>query len=120
MSPRPLLIAALLFSAVAACSRRAIPPPRPQGVPEAAVWAGGVDGGSFIVCEFDSVFRLNRCSVYNDVTGRLEVEGHFEISGTSKAENVSSFRYSAVDGRRIYLKDGSILTRRDPGAAAPL
>jgi len=53
---------------------------------------------------------MNRCSVYNDYTGRLEAQGLFKISGPSRAEDCSRFAYSAFDGKRIYLKDGSVLT----------
>lgn len=102
-----------------ACTRRAVPPPRPRGVPEAAVWAGGVDGGSFIKCTFEPADSLNKCSVYNDYTGRLEVDGLFRISGPSKADDVGNFTYSAFDGRRIYLKDGSVLTLLSDGEAGP-
>lgn len=121
MSRRALLVLVLLSMAFlwSACRRRAIPPPRPEGVPNTAVWAGGVDGGSFIRCSFESGDSLNRCSVYNDYTGRLEAQGPFKISGPSRAEDFNRFAYSAFDGKRIYLKDGSVLTPVAEGEERP-
>lgn len=110
-----MFLAAALVST--ACTGPASPPPRPEGIPAAAVWAGGVDGGSFITCSYDATAGLNICAVYNDFTGRLEVEGEFDISGPTRAPDVGQFAYSGSDGKKIYLKDGSVLTPH--GSALP-
>jgi len=40
----------------------------------------------------------------------VEAEGFFKISGPSRADNVGRFSYSGFDGKKIFLKDGSMLT----------
>lgn len=99
-----------------ACSSHVSPPPRPKGVPADAVWAGGADGGSFIRCSYDAGTSLNVCSAHNDHTGRLEVQGQFTITGPTRAKDVGRFEYSGFDGKRIYLRDGSVLELREPAA----
>jgi hypothetical protein len=103
----PIVVAALL---VVGCSRRISSPPRPSGVPADAVWAGGADGGSFIKCAFDSATGLDLCSVFNDYTGETEARGRYRVDGKSRAQDAGQFAYSAFDGKKIYLKDGSVLS----------
>jgi len=98
---------------VTSCMNHVSPPPRPKGVPADAVWAGGADGGSFIKCYYEPSTRLNFCTVYNDFTGKIEAEGRFTIRGSMRPEDVSQFSFSGFDGKKIYLKDGSILIPTD-------
>jgi len=91
------------------CYSHVSPPPRPQGVPTDAVWAGGSDGGSFIRCEFDASSAMDFCSIFNDHTGQLDAQGKYGVSGKSKPQDVARFEYSGFDGHRIYLRDGSVL-----------
>ncbi len=111
-----IAVALLVLASVAtvACMGRVSPPPRPKGVPLDAVWAGGVDGGSFISCSYNAANGLNLCAVYNDYTGQREAQGQFKISGPTRAEDVGRFAYSAFDGKKIYLKDGSVLAPSVP------
>lgn len=48
---RSLVLVAAMSAVLAACQRNAEiePPPGPAGVPAKAIWAGGVDGGDFIL-----------------------------------------------------------------------
>jgi hypothetical protein len=108
MRTTAMLLLLSLF-AVTSCMEHVSPPPRPKGVPADAVWAGGADGGSFIKCSFDPSAGLNFCTVYNDFTGKIEAEGRFAISGPARPEDVTEFSFSGFDGKKIYLKDGSIL-----------
>lgn len=113
---RFMLLPILLVAITATdCDQRGLPPPRPNGIPSDASWAGGPDGGSFIKCSFDAVSGLNFCAVYNEFTGGLVVEGQFRISGRSRPQDVANFAYSGFDGARIYLLDGSVLVRASRG-----
>ena len=110
MKRRPLILIIVTALFVVSCSRQPSPPPRPNGVPADALWAGGSDGGSFIKCDFDSATALDVCSVFNDHTGETEARGQYRVDGRSKAQDAARFEYSAFDGKRIYLKDGSVLS----------
>jgi hypothetical protein len=54
-------------------------PPRPDNVPEAAVWAGGADGGEWVLCSEKSAGRFN-CEIYANTTGVLVEAGNFILS----------------------------------------
>lgn len=109
MASLHLLMIGICF--MTACATEPTVPPHPKSVPASAVWAGGTDGGAFIECSYDSETRLNKCTAYNDHTGEIETTGTFKIAGPSRANEADKFRYSAFDGNRIYLMDGSILTK---------
>lgn len=97
------------MSMTSGCTEHFSPPPRPNGVPADAVWSGGADGGSFIKCSYNLAGDLNECSIYNEYTGQVDVEGSYKINGPTLARDVDRFLYSGFDGHKIYLKDGSIL-----------
>ena len=82
---------------------------RPAGVPLSAVWAGGVDGGSFIDCDSDAQARYNRCLIYNETTGDVEGGGDFVLRGSGRAANKTELKYDGSDNVRIYLQGGKIL-----------
>ena len=74
---------AVLIACVAVVScHGASPPPRPNGVPAEAVWAGGADGGTWIRC----AYRTQEphvgydCELYNDWSGNLEASGRFVLA----------------------------------------
>src|SRR5690348_15039862 len=73
-------------------------PPRPPGVPSAAVWAGGEDGGSWIHC----VLRKGRdwCVVYAE-SGEREAEGYFGVPGMKGPVSPSELHFNAFDGTSI-------------------
>ena len=52
------------------------PPERKSGIPETAVWAGGVDGGSWIQCTREHGIEYS-CAIYNDYTGHILAKGTF-------------------------------------------
>jgi hypothetical protein len=106
---RIVAVSLLLALCLVGCRSHVNPPPRPQGVPADAVWAGGSDGGSFIRCEFDAASAMDFCSVFNDHTGQLDAQGKYGVNGKSKPQDVARFEYSGFDGHRIYLRDGSVL-----------
>jgi len=65
----------------------------------------------FIECSYDLESMLNKCTAYNDHTGGIEATGNFKIAGPSRASEADKFSYSGFDGKRIYLMDGSVLTK---------
>ncbi len=100
----------LIISTSLGCTKHSNEHVRPKGVPTDAVWAGGADGGSYIKCVYNSKDGLLYCTVYNDYTGDVRANGPFKITGPSKPENVSKFKYSGYDGKKIYLLDGSVIS----------
>jgi hypothetical protein len=90
------------------------PPPRPAGVPVEAVWAGGVDGGDWLLCvpEVAAPKGSFSCRVFSDQTGLLTTQGKHvfaecEANGacTPQAEVPSTLRYEFFDGVTVHLAD---------------
>ncbi len=94
------------------CGSSPRPPKRPAGVPVNAVWAGGVDGGSFIFCDIDRGWDVNTCSVYNDYTGEIMERGDFRLKAESRAARAEELKYAWANwGGSIGLSDGRFLVR---------
>jgi hypothetical protein len=110
-----LSIALVVSLSPVACSRNGtVPHKRPAGVPEAAIWAGGMDGGSFILCEVDSGRDVNTCRVWNDQSGGLEESGDYRLLKEGRAATSSELKYVWADrGGRIGLQNGLILENLD-------
>ena len=55
------------------------PKNRPVGLPDAAVWRGGVDGGNyfFLPSPIDGEQNIYHAEVYSDATGNLIYKGRF-------------------------------------------
>ncbi len=97
-------------------------PKRVAGVPQEAVWAGGADGGSWILCEPRNAEGTRYfCRVFNDFSGKEMASGEYVLR---KAEwnreqqkalysEVGEFRqrlkYNSFDGSKISLSDSLIL-----------
>jgi len=87
-------------------------PARPSGVPDNAIWAGGADGGNFLLmspARQDGTYSLK---VYHDYTGELEFDGTVKLDGTSGgAIAVTDGKtFNSWDGRRLSLMDGRTLS----------
>jgi hypothetical protein len=107
---RPLLTGFwLLVLALSACTSKPAAPRKPSLVPNTAVWAGGVDGGSFFQCDADTERNVNRCLVYNDQTGDVEGGGSFQLSGPNRAAREDELQYRFFDGHRIYIAAGTLV-----------
>jgi hypothetical protein len=92
-------------------SCRPSPPPRPAAVPPAAVWAGGVDGGSWVRCTKIEA-GVYDCTVYDDYRGAVLAAGLYRlVAPVAGAE--SALTYSSFDGRTIYLTLGKKLVPAD-------
>jgi hypothetical protein len=115
MTSRPLFTAMvsvllMIFAGTFGCSRIENAPLRPAGVPKSAVWVGGSDGGVFIVCDSpESDVTANACTVFNDGTGDVLMSGRFVFKTKNSGVAVRDLRYSAYDGSKILLQNGSSL-----------
>jgi|SRR5579863_1081448 hypothetical protein len=100
---------------IASCDRnQAKPPRRSPGVPEAAVWAGGPDGGSFILCEVNSAASMNTCRVWNHQTGALVESDDHRLLKEDRTATIAELNYAWADrGGWIGLKSGLILDSTD-------
>ncbi len=90
------------------------PPPRPAGVPAEAVWAGGVDGGDWLLClrEAGAPNWSFNCRVFSDQTGHLTTQGKYVLADcedggacTPQAEGPSTLAYRYFDGVTVHLAD---------------
>jgi hypothetical protein len=81
------------------------------------VWAGGVDGGAFIDCRVRTD-SLNNCTVYNDSTGDVWMQGTFKLRGMNRGANADELQYSFADGKGIGLRNGAYLIPHEAGTAA--
>jgi hypothetical protein len=66
-------------------ARSAEPEKRPAAVPAEATWAGGVDGGSYVLCTVDQAKGVNRCEVWNDYNGDLVESGEYSLREQKRA-----------------------------------
>jgi len=86
------------------------PKTRPQGVPTAALWVGGADGGAYVLCSVDTARNVNPCSVWNDYTGDLVESGNYRLRKEVRAATQSELRISFPDfNGLIYLNGGLVL-----------
>jgi hypothetical protein len=88
---------------------------RPTGVPESAIWAGGVDGGAFIECSLPLSSKTNACTVYNDSTGDVWMSGRFTLRGSISDNLKVEPKFASADDISIQLSNGSAL---EPKVAA--
>src|ERR1700722_18165443 len=101
----------LIILSVASCSRSGWRPERrPAGVEKGAVWAGGPDGGSYILCGVDRDRNVNLCKVWNDYTGEIVERGCYRLVKEVRAATERELTYRWADRAGwIGLKDGLIL-----------
>ena len=86
----------------------------PPGVPQEAIWAGGPDGGSYILCKTDEGNNANFCEVWNDYNGDLIERGNYRLMKEGRAATKEELVYSWADrGGRIGLKNGGTLNNFD-------
>lgn len=93
-------------------------PERPTNVPPEAVWSGGVDGGSWILCSPLDERRIRyACKTYNDFNGTMSSDGEYILmrigwnaekqcaTYTEVNEFIGELNYNGFDGRTIRLRD---------------
>jgi hypothetical protein len=95
----------LLFITLSGCKTAA---DRPANVPASAALVGGV----FIACSVEESSLANRCAVFKEGSGEIQLSGLFELSGTGREAKETELRYVAFDGTRIWLPDARFLRPR--------
>lgn len=90
------------------------PPPRPASVPARAIWAGGVDGGSFILLEPTKKTDQYSAKIYGDSAGDVVFDGVLQVDqqGTAPLDVKNPKTFSFWDGDTLYLADGRSLSPR--------
>jgi hypothetical protein len=88
---------------------RPYPPTKPEGVPAEAVWAGGVDGGGWVLCLTPSP-EYNECTIF-DEEGRTPGPRRYTLGG--RAAQQSDLKYTYVTGKAIGLQGNLELKRID-------
>jgi hypothetical protein len=96
------VVCLLLFIYLSGCKTAA---DRPANVPASAARIGDV----FIDCSVVESSRANRCAVYREGSGEIQVSGLFELSGAGREAKQTELRYMAFDGTRIWLQDARSL-----------
>ncbi len=102
------LVAILLWVGFA-CGRAESPPPRPRGLPQSAVWAGGVDGGSWLDCSkvAGSPNRWN-CKLFSQQNGRFLSWGQF-LWDDPRAADAQVPPVAGAPGETIPLQHGALI-----------
>jgi hypothetical protein len=98
----------LLFVALTGACKDApvTPPPRPPKVPAAAVWAGGPDGGAWILCKPRQEPRDFDCTVFHD-SGDVWARGRYRAKPADAAGK--GLHFNAFDGETLHLMNGGVL-----------
>ena len=104
------LLATSIFFCIGCGEARLEPSKRPLGVPATATWAGGGDGGAYILCTVNRTQDVDRCSIWNDNNGYLLVSGSFRLDKEKRAASESELKYAGAANGTIYLKDGRTLS----------
>jgi hypothetical protein len=111
-------VATLLAGTVAySCKIRRVdsdpePPARPASVPSTAIWAGGVDGGSFILLEPTKKPDQYVAKIYDESVGEVTFDGVLQLNQQTAAplDVRSAKTFSFWDGDTLYLTDGRSLS----------
>lgn len=84
-------------------------PVRVPSIPETAVWAGWIDGGSWIECSFDHEKNANWCTAWDDQVGEVMIRTFFVLRDTGEGVPENELKYSSCSGFHIWLADGRVL-----------
>lgn len=89
------------------------PPPRPDHVPEQAIWSGGPDGGWFFDCRLSGALE---CTIYDEETGVIAKAGTVVLTDWQKVKYRSVADVYAdiefFDGERIQFNSRTTSTLR--------
>ena len=114
---RPISILALLFVTViillysgmyttSNVVERTKPPPRPDSVPETAVWCRHPAGQVWIDCvAVESEENRFSITLYSHPSGVIDFGGEYSLAGRPTAAEELAGLFKGYDGRTIYLRD---------------
>jgi hypothetical protein len=87
---------------------------RPASVPTKAIWAGGVDGGSFILLEPSKKANQYVAKIYDDSVGEVIFDGMLVVDqqNATPLDVRNPKTFSFWDGDTLYLTDGRSLSPR--------
>jgi hypothetical protein len=90
------------------------PPVRPASVSSKAIWAGGVDGGSFILLEATKKADQYVAKIYDDSVGEVMFDGMLVMDqpNATPLDVRNPKTFSFWDGDTLYLTDGRSLSPR--------
>ena len=98
----------ILISLLCVCcwnSKKVEAPPREPGIPESAIWHGGIDGGTWIDMDTTTIPNQFYVRCYFDATGDIRENGIFILDSLSVQEKYSIEKLHGVisgfDGVRI-------------------
>src|SRR5215212_10027994 len=91
---RVLIIVVLCVGSVE-CGARA--PKRPHGVPSAAIWSGGGDGGAWFDCNLEHAKQANLCAIYSDNDGSLMIRARYQLEGEHRGATADEFQQMWID-----------------------
>lgn len=84
-----------------------VPPAKPAKVPKEAVWAGGVDGGCFLLLQSE-FSDTSHFTIYNDFTGDTWYDGFFYCN-KNDFEHISKMDWRELvecyNGLYLFMKD---------------
>jgi len=92
-----------------ACRTPSTPPVRPAVVPAGAKWAGGADGGAWILCTREESRNVNHCEIYFE-NGDLWTKGDYQMTRSGRAATPEELVYDGFDGDAILLASHQSLT----------
>jgi len=106
-------LAFLLPDFIASIEISTVIPPRPDSIPEKALWVGGPDGGMYVLVQKNNSDSptIYGAAIYYD-SGGVSYQGRLVINTADNPQfNYNDVNaYSLWDGDTLYLQDGRLLT----------
>jgi hypothetical protein len=109
---RAQIAAVALGVLLCGCVQSAGEPSKPAGVPPAAVWVGGADGGVFVLVEPKPAARdAVMARIYADGTGAVLFAGELVLDapGAPLPDLRDAKSFGGWDGDTLFLADGRAL-----------
>jgi len=103
----------LLIATILSCSSSEENFPRPNSIPQEAMWIGGIDGGAWVLLSKDDTQpkHIYNAEIYGDQAGDLWYSGRLQLDpkeGESfDIKNPDNF--GVWDGDNLLLQDGRTL-----------
>jgi len=109
---RALGVALTVVMFLVGCEMKPEVPPRLPGISPTAVWAGWVDGGTWVECWFDKEANANWCTAWNDQTGEVAARTHYVLRSNGAAVLDHDLKYVSFNGTDISLTGDRVLVPR--------